>query len=105
MVANVWFDHAKYLQMIVKSMNVNEIPTANNGIAIAKRLMILSCLYPNASAITSLALLNAVSPEVIGAATTPRTASIPPNAPSHVVEISFTTTAAGPALASASVLP
>lgn len=105
MVASVWFDQAKYLQMMVKSMNVNEIPTANKGIAIAKRLMIFSCLMLNASAITSLALLNAVSPDVIGAATTPRTAKIPPNVPSKVVEISFTTTAAAPALASAAVLP
>ena len=33
----------------------------------------------------------AVSPEVIGAATTPRMAKIPPNGPNHCLEIKFTT--------------
>ena len=46
---------------------------------------------PNADAIINLALLNAVSPLVIGAATTPKTASIPPKSPNHPLHIKFTT--------------
>ena len=48
------------------------------------------------SAITSLALLNAVSPEVIGHATTPNMANIAPILPINVFDIVFTTPAGPP---------
>ena len=69
-VAKVWLDQLKYLHKILKSMKHNATPIANNGIATINLFAIGPCLYPIASAIVSLALLNAVSPDVIGHATT-----------------------------------
>ena len=54
-------------------------------------------MYFKASAIVSLALLNAVSPEVIGQATTPRIAKAPPTFPSIELEIVLTITPGVPA--------
>ena len=42
----------------------------------------------------NLAERKAVSPDVIGAATTPKIANMPPNVPSQLLHIAFTTTAA-----------
>ena len=74
-------------------MNVSAIPTANNGIAIINLEDNFSCFILNESAIVSIALLNAVSPEVIGQATTPNTARAAPTCPSSVTDIWFTPTA------------
>ena len=74
-------------------MNVSAIPTANNGIAIINLEDNFSCFILNESAIVSLALLNAVSPEVIGQATTPNTARAAPTCQRRVTDISFTPTA------------
>ena len=68
-------------------MNVSAIPTANNGIAIINLEDNFSCFILNESAIVSLALLNAVSPDVIGQATTPIIASTDPTRPSKVIDI------------------
>ena len=95
-VANVWLDQLKYLHRILKSIKHSAIPTTNNGIATINLLTIGPCLYLIVSAIVSLALLNAVSPEVIGQATTPNSAKAPPTFPYTVLEILFTTTAAPP---------
>jgi len=51
------------------------------------RLDYLFCLYFRKSATINLAERNAVSPDVMGAATTPIIANTPPNLPSHVYEI------------------
>ena len=58
------------------------------------------------SAMMSLELLNAVSPDVIGAATTPRSARMAPNFPRVVLVISFTAHDASlPCSASAALSP
>ena len=49
--------------------------------------MIFSCLKLIESAMVSLALLKAVSPEVIGQATTPSMARAPPTFPSNELQI------------------
>ena len=64
----------------------------NMGSEIASLLGMERCSMPNAEAMMSLALRKAVSPLVIGAATTPRTARIPPKTPSHP-EHTYCTTA------------
>ena len=74
-------------------MNVSAIPTANNGIAIINLEDNFSCFILNESAIVSLALLNAVSPEVIGQATTPRTARTAPAGPNYAFDIILTISA------------
>ncbi len=48
------------------------------------------CSIPMKSAAIRRAERRAVSPDVMGAAITPSMARIPPNAPSHPLEISFT---------------
>ncbi len=62
-------------------------PITNSGILIINLFLIGPCLNLNASAIVNLALLNAVSPEVIGQATTPSIAKTPPTFPSKLIEI------------------
>ena len=64
------------------------------GIEIINLLTIVFCLNFKKSAVISLAVLKAVSPEVIGAAITPNIANNPPNFPNQVTEISFTRGAA-----------
>ena len=51
---------------MLKSIVVKNIQTINNGVANLNLLNNPSCFILNASAIVSLALLNAVSPLVIG---------------------------------------
>lgn len=63
----------------------------NNGIAIKKRLDNPSCLIRKESAIVKRALRNAVSPDVIGQATTPSKAKTAPTLPSNPDEIMLTT--------------
>ena len=63
------------------------------GIATESRLIILFCLIPIKSAAIRRALRKAVSPEVIGAAMTPRMARMPPNVPSQLCEMVLTMTA------------
>ena len=77
----------------MKSIVVKNTQTANSGIANLNLLNNPSCFILKASAIVSLALLNAVSPEVIGQATTPNTARAAPTCPSSVTDIWFTPTA------------
>ena len=81
-------------------MKHNIIPTINKGIATTNLFTMGPCLYFKESAIVSLALLNAVSPEVIGQATTPNSAKTPPAFPKIPTDILLTTTAAVPASAS-----
>lgn len=64
---------------MLKSIVVKNIHTANSGIANTNLFFNPSCFILNESAIVSLALLNAVSPLVIGQATTPSTASTAPS--------------------------
>ena len=73
--------------------------------AIRKRFFTGPCLILKISAIISLDPLNAVSPEVIGHATTPRTARNAPNAPKSWTEDLFTTTAGEPTAASYFIPP
>ena len=80
-----------------KSIKVNAIPTTNSGMAILNLSITLSCLSLKASAIVSLALLKAVSPEDIGQATTPNIANTAPTFPITVLEIVLTTVAGPPA--------
>ena len=63
----------------------------NMGTAMEKRFATDFWLTPNASAMIRRAERKAVSPLVMGAATTPNTASTPPNTPSHPVH-TFSTT-------------
>ena len=72
---------------MLKSIVVKNIQTINNGVANLNLLNNPSCFILNASAIVSLALLNAVSPLVIGQATTPSTASIAPIGPNNSLDI------------------
>lgn len=58
------------------------------------RLEILRCSRCKKSATIRRAERNAVSPEVIGAAITPKTANTPPTVPSHSFVMLSTTTAA-----------
>ena len=64
------------------------------GMVTYKRCHNLPCFKRKESAIISLALLRAVSPEVIGAATTPISARIPPTLPNSELHISLTMGAA-----------
>ena len=66
----------------------------NIGTAIARRRPIGCWSRWKASAIMSRALLKAVSPEVIGAATTPRRARMPPKMPSQPLDTLVTTAGA-----------
>ena len=86
-------------------MKHNAIPNTNKGIATTNLFTIGPCLYFKESAIVSLALLNAVSPEVIGHATTPSNANAPPTFPKIPTDILLTTTAADPASASYGIPP
>ena len=81
--ARVWFAHAKYLQIMLKSIVVKYIPIANKGIAMKNLFFIGACLILKISAIINLDPLKAVSPEVIGQATTPSTARNAPKIPSN----------------------
>ena len=69
----------------------------NRGIANINLLFNPSCFILKASAIVSLALLKAVSPEVIGQATTPRTARTAPTGPSNALDTTLTISAGVPA--------
>ena len=75
----------------MKSILVNTKPIINNGAVIISLFLIGPCLNFKKSAIVSLALLKAVSPEVTGQATTPRIARAQPILPSSVLEIMLTT--------------
>ncbi len=77
---------------------VRKKPTAKRGMLIINLLNNLPCLNLRKSAIIKRALRKAVSPEVIGAPTTPNNAKAPPIFPSRLFEISFTTNAAFPLL-------
>jgi len=79
---------------MAKSNCVSKNPTVKMGMLTASLLDIFFCLKFMKSATISLADRNAVSPEVIGAATTPSMAKMPPSLPSVVSEITFTTQAA-----------
>ena len=70
------------------------MPTAKIGKHIASLFHFVRCSIWKISAMIRRAERNAVSPEVIGAATTPKTVKIPPTTPSVVPEISFTAQAA-----------
>ena len=93
---SVWLAHPKYFHIVLKlsglsichtsSMNV----TRNMGRLIASRLAIGFWFMFSASAIISLLERNAVSPLVIGAATTPSIASMPPVTPSQPLHTSIT---------------
>ncbi len=72
---------------MLKSIVVKNIQTTNNGIANLNLLNNPSCFILKASAIVSLALLNAVSPLVIGQATTPSTARTAPIGPNNSLDI------------------
>ena len=96
-IANVWLDQAKYLQITWKSIWVNATPIVNSGIANINLFFNPSCFILKASAIVSLALLKAVSPEVIGQATTPRTARTAPAGPNNAFDIILTISAGWPA--------
>ncbi|MCK7540169.1 MAG: hypothetical protein MZV63_59350 [Marinilabiliales bacterium] len=67
--------------------------TMNTGTIISNREEIFFWGIFSMSAMVSLALLNAVSPEVTGQATTPMTATTAPVFPSHDLHISFTSQA------------
>ena len=81
---------------MLKSTFERKNPITNSGIATNNLFFIECCSKLSASAIVSLALLNAVSPDVIGAATTPNTANAPPTFPNNELDITFTIAAAFP---------
>src|SRR5690554_1018395 len=95
-VASVWFAHAKYLQIISKLILVSMKPIAKRGIVMIILFLIGFWDVFSKSATVNRALLKAVSPEVIGAATTPKMAKRAPNFPSREIETLFTTHAAFP---------
>jgi hypothetical protein len=82
--------------MILKSILVRKNPTRKRGMLISNLFRIGPCLKFRKSATISRALRKAVSPDVIGAATTPSNASPPPTLPRSELEISFTINAAFP---------
>ena len=92
-VATINWDHAKYLQIRLKSTNVNPNDIKNNGNASFNLDIIFSLFILNSSTIVILALLSAVSPVVIGQITTPIMVKIRPTGPTNTVAISLTATA------------
>ena len=70
------------------------IATINIGTQISNRLTMLCCSTCRKSATIKRAERKAVSPEVIGAAMTPKTANRPPTTPNHSFVIASTMTAA-----------
>ena len=70
------------------------IEIKKRGTEIIKRFVILFCSMCRKSATIKRAERKAVSPEVIGAAMTPSTASTPPTAPNQFFVIESTITAA-----------
>ena len=97
---NVWFAHPKYCQITLKPLGfcICQINKAmahpNIGILIAKRLEMERCSIPIASATIRRALRKAVSPLVIGAATTPSMARMAPATPSQSLHTRLTTAGA-----------
>ena len=91
-VATINWDHAKYLQIRLKSTNVNPNDIKNNGNASFNRKIIFSLFILNSSTIVILALLSAVSPLVIGQTTIPMIVKTTPIGPSNAVAISFAAT-------------
>ncbi len=94
--ASAWLDIPTNFQILANSSfitNVSIKAIANTGTTISSREEIFFCGILSISAIVSLALRNAVSPEVTGQATTPITAITAPVLPSHDLQISLTSQA------------
>lgn len=77
--------------------------TRKSGIHIRSLLEIFRCSMCRKSATIRRAERNAVSPDVMGAATTPRIAKAPPTRPNHPLDMMLTITAEFPLIFSGSV--
>ena len=94
---SVWFDHPKYCHITLKPLGLSICHTsmamadANRGPQMSRRLCSDFCSTCRASEIIRRAERNAVSPLVIGAATTPIKAKMPPTMPNHSLQMMSTT--------------
>ena len=97
---SVWLAQPKYLQMVLNPFSsamlyhIRRATMANSGMQILRRLTTGFWSSLRASARVRRALRSAVSPVVMGAATTPRMARMPPMVPSQAVETLVTTVGA-----------
>ncbi len=109
--ARIWLASPKYLHILLNPsasaiLNQSRRDTAAKmGTAITKRFARGLWSMWKKSAIISLALLRAVSPVVIGAATTPSMANMLPKVPSQYRDTEVTTSGACADAAPASCIP